>query len=64
MKVLSNDLRTKLHLLEDKPEETVETTLKALWFTAAGIPVSAEGSLNFNIPDLTDKQIKNLNQVN
>ena len=39
---ISDDLKDKIHFLEDKPEETVETTLKALWLTAAGIPVSAE----------------------
>jgi release factor glutamine methyltransferase len=60
---LSNDLRPKLNLLEDKPEETVETTLKALWFTAAGIPVSAQGTMNLTIPDLTDKQINDLNKL-
>jgi release factor glutamine methyltransferase len=52
-KKISNDLKDKIHFLEDKPEETVETTLRALWLTAAGRPVSAEGSLNFSIPDLT-----------
>ena len=59
---LSNNLTNKLHLLEDKPEETIETTLKALWFAAAGIPVSAEGSYKLTIPELTEKQIVNLNQ--
>ena len=56
-------LRTKLHLLEDKPEETVETTLKALWLTAAGIPVSAQRTLNLSLPDLTEKQKTELNQL-
>lgn len=59
---LSNNLTNKLHLLEDKPEETIETTLKALWFAAAGIPVSAEGSYKLPVPELTEKQIVNLNQ--
>ncbi len=52
----SSYLKDRLHLLDDKPEETLETTLKALWLTAAGIPVSAEGALKLPIPDLTDKQ--------
>lgn len=60
---ISNDLRTRLHLLEDKPEETVETTLKALWLAAAGIPVSAEAAFSLSIPDLTEKQIQNLHQL-
>jgi len=57
---ISNDLRNTLHLLEDKPEETIETTLKALWFSAAGIPVSAEKVRNMSIPDLSQNQIENL----
>jgi release factor glutamine methyltransferase len=60
---ISNDLKNKLHLLEDKPEETIESTLKALWLAAAGIPVSAEGSTKLSIPDLTEKQIENLHQL-
>jgi release factor glutamine methyltransferase len=34
-------LSAGLHLLPDKPEETVESTLRALWLTACGFPVSA-----------------------
>ena len=53
---ICKDLNDKIHFLEDKPAETVETTLKALWLTAAGMPVSAEGTLKFSIPDLTEDQ--------
>jgi release factor glutamine methyltransferase len=53
---LINDLRSKLHLLEDKPEETVETTLKALWLTASGMHISAEHAADLPLPDLTEKQ--------
>lgn len=60
---ISDDLKKKLHLLVDKPEETIETTLKALWFAAAGFPVSAKGTRELSIPDLTEKQIKNLYQL-
>ncbi len=60
---ISNDLKSKLHLLKDKPEETIETTLKSLWLAAAGYYVSAEGSVKFSIPDLTEKQIENLHQL-
>ena len=60
---LSDDLKNRLHLLEDKPEETIETTLKALWFMAAGFPVSAEGAHKLSIPDLTENQIKILHQL-
>jgi release factor glutamine methyltransferase len=60
---LSDDLSIRLNLLEDKPEETVETTLKALWLTAAGNPVSAEGALNQTLPELTDKQKEELDKM-
>jgi release factor glutamine methyltransferase len=62
-KKISDDLKVKIHFLEDKPEETVETTLKALWLTAAGMPVSAEGALKLTIPDLTEKQAEELYQL-
>jgi release factor glutamine methyltransferase len=62
-KSLSDDLKDKLHLLGDKPEETVETTLKALWLTAAGKPVSAQGSLNITLPDLSQKQVEKLHEL-
>jgi release factor glutamine methyltransferase len=55
---ISLDLKDKIRFLGDKPEETTETTLKALWLTASGLPVSAEGSLDHHIPDLTEEQIK------
>ena len=60
---LYNDLRIRLHLLEDKPEETIESSLKALWLIAAGLQVSAEGSLNVALPDLTEKQIEYLHEL-
>ena len=60
---ISAYLKDRLHLLDDKPEETLETTLKALWLTAAGIPVSADSALRLSIPDLTEKQTETLNQL-
>jgi release factor glutamine methyltransferase len=60
---ISLDLKDKLHFLEDKPEETPETTLKALWLTASGLPVSAEGSLDHVLPDLTGEQLVILNKL-
>jgi len=50
------ELENKLHLLDDKPEETVESTIKALWFKAAGIPLSSEKAINLDLPDLTEEQ--------
>jgi release factor glutamine methyltransferase len=60
---ISDELRDKIHFLEDKPEETVETTLRSLWLTAAGIPVSAETSLKLSIPALTEEQVEDLHQL-
>jgi release factor glutamine methyltransferase len=57
------DLKNRLHLLSDKPEETVESTLKALWLTASGIPASAEAALNMQLPELTELQAEKLHQM-
>jgi release factor glutamine methyltransferase len=62
-KKIVSDLGNKIHFLEDKPEETAETTVKALWHTAAGNPVSAERSLKLPLPDLTDEQISTLSKL-
>jgi release factor glutamine methyltransferase len=58
---LTIGLENKLHFLEDKPEETIESTVRALWFAAAGIPKSAVESLKLPIPELTGSQIETLN---
>jgi release factor glutamine methyltransferase len=60
---ISAELKGILHILEDKPEETMESTLKALWFMAAGFSVSSEKALQLSIPDLTEDQIKKLHQL-
>ncbi len=49
-------LENKLHLLEDKPEENIESSLKALWFTAFGLPKSAEMATKLPLPELTRTQ--------
>lgn len=49
-------LENKLHLLEDKPEENIESSLKALWFTAFGLPKSAEMATKLPLPELTEEQ--------
>ena len=46
----------KLDLLIDKPEETIDSTLKALWFAASGYPRSVEEADKLQLPDLTDQQ--------
>ncbi len=60
---VSNDLKNKIHFLHDKPEETLESTIKALWLMAAGIPVSSEKALEMTLPDLTESQADSLNQL-
>jgi release factor glutamine methyltransferase len=41
-----------LTFLPDKPEETPQSTLRALWFTASGLPRSAEGAMAGELPAL------------
>ncbi len=47
----------------DKPEETPESTLKALCFFAAGIPVSVQKALHENIPELNDHSRRQLQSL-
>ena len=53
---LFTQLAATLKTLPDKPEETVESTLRALWQTAAGTPMSAELALTRNLPVLNPQQ--------
>ncbi len=58
---LTNSLVNKFNFLEDKPEETIESTLKALWFVASGNPKSvAAASVELTLPELTVEQIEAL----
>lgn len=45
-------LQQRLELLPDKPDETVDSTLRALWQTAAGHPVSASLAVQLPLPEL------------
>ncbi len=49
-------LQKELKTLPDKPEENPETTLKALWFKAAGDAKSAGTAADLTVPELTDEQ--------
>jgi release factor glutamine methyltransferase len=51
----------KLNLLDDKPEETIESTIKALWYAASGNPKSVEESVILELPELTKEQVEKLN---
>ncbi|MFI4958572.1 MAG: N5-glutamine methyltransferase family protein [Lysobacterales bacterium] len=49
---LRERLAAGLSLLPDKPEESPESTLRALWHTAAGNPRSAAAALHGDLPEL------------
>ena len=46
------DTAGKLNVLHDKPEETADSTLRALWQVAAGTPMSAEQAAEAALPPL------------
>ncbi|HAQ19996.1 MAG TPA: peptide chain release factor N(5)-glutamine methyltransferase [Prolixibacteraceae bacterium] len=53
---LRAELEIKLSFLEDKPEETVDSTIKALWQKAYGFSMSAEEASKLPLPELSDQQ--------
>ena len=53
-------LEAELSLLNDKPEETPESTLRALWMAAAGTPMSAERAVDCRLPELGTSQVTEL----
>lgn len=55
-------LSGKLILLEDKPEETIASTLNALWLAASGNPQSVEEANKLSLPELKEKEIVLLNE--
>lgn len=55
-KDLFRKLEDNLELLPDKPEETIVSTLSALWLLAAGKRLSAEKAVNESLPRLTSEQ--------
>ncbi len=60
---IKGSLAAKLQLPEDKPEETIDSNLKALWFAAAGQPKSAEKAAGLPLPDITEQQVKVFHQL-
>jgi release factor glutamine methyltransferase len=60
---LTSELSNTFQFLQDKPEETLESTLKACWFKSAGIPKSAIKAMEEPLPELNEKQIKVLLQL-
>lgn len=49
--------------LEDKPEETAEATISALWHFVSGNPLSAEAALESELLSLTSDNIKMLQSL-
>ena len=47
----------------DKPNETAEATLRALWLCAAGIAASAEQAMNLELPSLKVEQQQKLEKL-
>jgi len=56
-------LSEELSILPDKHEETPFNTLKALWLSVAGIPVSAIKSETLELPELTAAQHQDLDAL-
>lgn len=54
-------LENRLNFLSDKPEENLDSTLKALWFAAVGMPLSSEEALKQTLPELNSTQVNILN---
>jgi release factor glutamine methyltransferase len=56
-------LEGKIQFLADKPEETVDSTLMALWFAASGVPKSITEATKYPLPQLTKQQLKLLDEL-
>jgi release factor glutamine methyltransferase len=56
-------LAARIEFLSDKPEETLESTVRALWFAAAGLPRSAEAALNGELPELNESSRKAFSEL-
>lgn len=60
---IRRELENNLSILEDKPEETIDSTISALWHKASGLSVSVEKASIFQLPDLSDQQTVLLHQL-
>jgi len=56
-------LSTRLSILPDKQEETPLNTLRALWFSAAGVSVSAIKSEFYELPELSNDEYHQLREL-
>ncbi len=62
-KTLYSLLKDKLILPPDKPDETIDSTLKALWLKACGNSVASGRANDSELPKLTTIQINVLNEL-
>jgi release factor glutamine methyltransferase len=60
---LLSEIKMRVNFLKDKPEETAESTLKALWLAASGWFMSAEAAVEKELPDLNENEIKKLAEL-
>ena len=60
---IKRNFERNLSILDDKPEETIDSTIKALWMKAYGISVSAEKATHLSLPNLSDSQKMTLLQL-
>lgn len=60
---LREHLSSRISFLPDKPEETLDSTLRALWFAAAGHLKSAETALFGKLPALSATETFRLNSL-
>ncbi len=60
---LREELARRIDFLPDKPEETPDNTLRALWLMAAGQPVSPEWAEILELPTLSNDQSELLRQL-
>ncbi|NVO21395.1 MAG: peptide chain release factor N(5)-glutamine methyltransferase [Bacteroidetes bacterium] len=56
-------LERELIIPKDKPDETVDATIKALWFASIGLPVSAEQAETLPLPELSELQVESLDKL-
>jgi len=59
----SERLVAGMHALPDKPEETPEATLRALWHLAAGRGLSAAAAGEHPLPDLGPEAVRRLDEL-
>jgi release factor glutamine methyltransferase len=60
---LLGEVRASLTPLPDKPEETAEGVLSALWLTATGVPSSVESAKGRPLPELNAESHARLRQL-